>query len=306
VPSSIVDKPLNPSFTTATRVPTVPVNEADVVPVKHNFAEVFDRPRFSGTYERVIKHRNTRVRYDDSGKIRNERLPREKVGPNPAFVKKHKLTIHSHPADFAEVFVPYQKNPYDGADEHPSFQALANYTNSKAIMLQAGKGGAVYPDFKPFAMHEIRQHLGLYVLNGLNPSPRVELKFRSSAQDELHGSDFVRNSFGPGAERRHRMFKTFFAAQNPMIEAPPWKKKPSRPCMSSSGPSELPFEKDKISDLLKLTDKKDEELGARIEKLTIAKQQDQPFSMSKMHKVKFEDIFELGDKIHRGSSAIVK
>jgi hypothetical protein len=94
-------------------------------------------------------------------------------------------------------------------------------------MSQAGKGGAVYPDFKPFSMHEIRQHIGLYVLNGLNPSPGVELKFRSSAQDELHGSDFVRNSFGPSAERRHRMFKAFFAVQNPMIEAPPRKKKPN-------------------------------------------------------------------------------
>jgi hypothetical protein len=94
-------------------------------------------------------------------------------------------------------------------------------------MSQAGKGGAVYPDFKPFSMHEICQHIGLYVLNGLNPSPAVELKFRSSAQDELHGSDFVRNSFGPSAERRHRMFKAFFAVQNPMIEAPPRKKKPN-------------------------------------------------------------------------------
>jgi hypothetical protein len=108
-PSSIVDEPLNPSFTTAVRAPTIPVGEADVVPVKHDFAEVFDRPRFSGTYERVVTHRNTRVRYDATGKIATERLPREKGGPNPAFVKKHKLSIHSHPADFAEVFVPYKK-----------------------------------------------------------------------------------------------------------------------------------------------------------------------------------------------------
>jgi hypothetical protein len=78
---------------------------------------------------------------------------------------------------------------------------------------------------KPFAMHKILQHIGLYVLNRLNPSPGVELKFCSSAKDELHGSDCVRNSFRPTAERRHRMFKAFFAVQNPMIEAPPLKKK---------------------------------------------------------------------------------
>ena len=43
-----------------------------------------------------------------------------------------------------------------------------------------------------------------------------------------------------------------------------------------------------------------------VEKLTIAEQQDQRFSMSKTHKKTFEDIFELGDKIHRGSFTIVK
>jgi hypothetical protein len=62
------------------------------------------------------------------------------------------------------------------------------------MMSQAGVGGAVYPDFKPFSMHKIRQHIGLYVLNGLSPSLEVELKFRSIAQDELHGSNFVHNS----------------------------------------------------------------------------------------------------------------
>ena len=35
-PSSIVDEPLNSSFTTAVRAPTIPVGEADVVPVKHD------------------------------------------------------------------------------------------------------------------------------------------------------------------------------------------------------------------------------------------------------------------------------
>ncbi len=53
------------------------------------------------------------------------------------------------------------------------------------------------------------------------------MKFRSSAQDELHGSDFVHSSFGTRAERRHRMFKAFFAVQTPMIDAPPRKKKPN-------------------------------------------------------------------------------
>jgi hypothetical protein len=228
VPSSVVEEPTNLAFKTAVRAPTVPADEADVVPVKHDFAEVFDRPIFSGTYEKVVTHRNGRVRLDKQGKERTQHLPRLIGGPNPAFVQKHNLSIKSHPADYAEVFIPYRLNPYNNRDaEHPSVQTWTRYTNAKAMMSQAGEGGAVYQDFKPFSMHEIRQHLGLYIFNGLNPSPRVELKFRPSTQDELHGSDFIHNSFGPRAERRHRMFKAFFAVQNPMIEPPPRKKKPN-------------------------------------------------------------------------------
>jgi hypothetical protein len=226
VPSSTVAEPLNPSFTKP-RAPTIPADEADVVPVKHDFAEVFERPRFSGSYERAITQRNGRQSYDANGNVRTEAVTRKKGGPDPAFVAKHKLTVHSHPADFLEVFIPYKTNPYNTTCEHPSIQTWTKYTNAKAIMSQAGEGGAIYPDYKPFSMHELRQHLGLYIFNGLNPSPGVELKFRSSRQDELHGSDFVNNSFAPGAERRHRMFKAFFAVQNPMVEPPPRKKKPN-------------------------------------------------------------------------------
>jgi hypothetical protein len=75
----------------------------------------------------------------------------------------------------------------EGRVEYPSFQTWTKYTNAKAMISQAGRGGTKYPDFKPFSMQEIRQHLGLYVLNGLNPLPGVEeLKFRSSAHDDLH------------------------------------------------------------------------------------------------------------------------
>jgi hypothetical protein len=116
---------------------------------------------------------------------------------DPAFVKKDNHSINSHPADFAEVFIPFKLNPHNNRDaEHPSVQTSTPYTNAKAMMLQAGEGGTIYQDFKPFSMHKICQHLGLYIFNRLNPSPQVELKFQSSAQDELHGSNFVHNSFG--------------------------------------------------------------------------------------------------------------
>jgi hypothetical protein len=89
--------------------------------------------------------------------------------------------------------------------ELPSFLLFAKWTNLKATL--AGAGGTMYQDWKPFSAEEIRQHLGLYILNGLSPSPRVEHKFRPQRDDVVHGSDFVYRAFGGGAERRHRQFK---------------------------------------------------------------------------------------------------
>ena len=90
----------------------------------------------------------------------------------------------------------------------------------------------MYQDFQDFTNKEIRQHIGIYILHGLSPSPRVELKFKPQRSDCVHGNDMVYSSFGPNAERRHRHFKCFFACQNPAIalpsrmEYPNWKVRP--------------------------------------------------------------------------------
>jgi hypothetical protein len=104
-----------------------------VVPVKHDFAEVFDRPIFNRTIEKVVMHRNGRVSLDKQGKTKTVHLPCLIGGPDPAFVKKHNLSINSHPADFAEVFIPYRLNPYNDCEsEHLSFKTWTRYININA------------------------------------------------------------------------------------------------------------------------------------------------------------------------------
>ena len=59
-----------------------------------------------------------------------------------------------------------------------------------------------------------RQHMSLYVLQGLCPSPRVEMKFKSQNKEKVHGNDFVHRSFGPNAEHAIIViFKHFFHAK---------------------------------------------------------------------------------------------
>ena len=96
----------------------------------------------------------------------------------------------------------------------------------KATLAGAGEGGSYYYDWKTFSARELQQHFGLYLFNGLDPSPRAEQKFKPQSQDSVHGNDFIYHTFGPNAERRHRHFKTFLAIQDPAISTPSRKKYP--------------------------------------------------------------------------------
>ena len=114
-------------------------------------------------------------------------------------MKKYKLSPTTTPLEYMEVFLPFKKNPYSTKREQMiSLNQLKKFTNTKALL--AGAGDTLYPEFTPFTTKEIQQHLGLYILNGLSPSPRVEYKFSSQHLDEVHGKDFVFKNFRMNAE----------------------------------------------------------------------------------------------------------
>ena len=110
-------------------------------------------------------------------------------------------------------------NKKSGMD-FPSFELVMKWTNLKAHLAGAGKGGTCYEDFTPFSVKEIRQHVGLYIFYGLSPSPRIEQKFKPQRQDPLHGKDFIFNAFRSSLERRHKNFKYFFALHSPTTQSP--------------------------------------------------------------------------------------
>ena len=79
------------------------------------------------------------------------------------------------------------------------------------------------------------QHIGLYLLQALSPSPQVDMKFYSQKDDPVNGNDLAHTSFGVKAatsQRRHRHFKSFFASNDPCHpvpsrdEVPNWKVHP--------------------------------------------------------------------------------
>jgi hypothetical protein len=136
------------------------------------------------------------------GKPQIEEVPYKHSHPNPSFVSKHKLSSQSHPANILDAFVPFHTNKYSKTSRggFPSIEAWTKYTNVKAILVNSGQPGMIYPKFKPFSMSEIHQHLGVYILNGLNPYPSVERKFKSALEDPVHGSNLCYNTFGPNVK----------------------------------------------------------------------------------------------------------
>jgi hypothetical protein len=62
-------------------------------------------------------------------------------------------------------------------------------------MLNAGQQGGIYPEFTSFSPKDIKNFLGLYLLNGLNPSPQLKQKFKVQHEDLINGSDLCNQVF---------------------------------------------------------------------------------------------------------------
>jgi len=205
--------------------PRAPTNMGDAtVPVKHNFAERFDRPVFAGRKSVPKMHGNGKRQTGEMGQPLFNKTIREKILVKRDFLRKHHLSSASHPVEFADAFIPWHENPYNA--KYFSMDQATTYTNLKAQLGNAGAGGTNYKDFKPFSCKDIRQYLGLYIINGLSPSPRMEMKFKPQAVDPVQGNDYIVNHLGANAERRWRHFKCFFALQDPRKDVPNQKVQP--------------------------------------------------------------------------------
>ena len=108
----------------------------------------------------------------------------------------------------------------------PKF-AVSNWTSysiTKAMLCNAGELGSIYAGkFKPFKNDDITAMLGIYIIDGLAPSPQLTQKMQDQERQPTHGNDRIEAVIGPGWQQKHRSFRHFFASQDPMM-TPPQKK----------------------------------------------------------------------------------
>ena len=195
-----------------------PTNPEQAKPKLYDYPNIFDRPPFTKIVDVPVFDRFGRRKIDDNKSKAVKKVATSEGTPDQSFLDKHNLDHNSSPINFFEAFCP------------TSLTGMwTTYTNHKAMLANAGQAFQAYPDYKPFTVHELRKHIGVRILHGLSPSPRIEMKFSPQAKDTINGNNFVARSLGPNAIRRHKHFRRFFdcknsvAFPNPKIAYPLWK-----------------------------------------------------------------------------------
>ena len=128
------------------------------------------------------------MKYRKGDYIYEDRTHTESL-PNLEFLESHGINTASHPDDWYNVLMTRSTRRQD-KNGVTSIADFTSFTNKKAYMYNVGSGGNQYPDFKEFSVDEIMQHLGVYILNGLSPSPQVKMKFDSQKKNPTNGRNF--------------------------------------------------------------------------------------------------------------------
>jgi Transposase IS4 len=177
---------------------------------KFNYTDKFEREDFIGSHKVPKLDRNGKVRRQSNTNFPVlEEVPAAEGAPKPEFIQKNKLTTNSTPNEWFRAFLPQTADSGKFCTNN-----WCKYTNTKAQVVGAGTK-KLYPGFVDFNPQEIEQHIGLYILHGLTPSPHVEMKFNRQDVDPVNGNDLCARVFGSNAKKRHKMFKLLFTVQDP-------------------------------------------------------------------------------------------
>ena len=177
--------------------PTVSRHDVAFLPQKHNFAEVFDCEPFVAKEKVAWFHQNGHAMLNNGQTVWTEHFTNE-GGPKAEFLLENGLNVNSTPQDWLMAFLPL----YNGTARCPDREnnvcfshKWAKFTNMKAVQMGAGVQGGCYPSFIPFTYNEIEHFIGLYILQGLNPSPQVEINFPVNkpilCRDQIFATGFL-------------------------------------------------------------------------------------------------------------------
>ena len=135
------------------------------------------------------------------GKQQWEEKVSVKGGPKMEFLLDNGLDENSTPQEWFKAFLPI----YDGRTYNPTHSKTrywthrwANYTNLKAVLsVPVSQVVSICPSH--CSVTKKWSNLLLYILQGLNPSPCVDMKFSSQNEDPIQGNNLCYHMFGSNA-----------------------------------------------------------------------------------------------------------
>jgi hypothetical protein len=207
--------------------PTVPRNNQwedpdGVGPPKRNYSATADREVFLVEAKVPDLTAQGKPKYKEGKRLWKDGTTDDTV-PNILFLHKNNINEHSHPAEWVNLFLPWKKDNKNEA--LLDMETIANHTNMRIACSTASIRRA--KTVKPFTVDEVMKHFGLFMLNGLNPSPNIADKFKSQVEDPVQGNDMCHNAFGSNAAERLVEFKRFLTLVDPRIPTPTRKQDPN-------------------------------------------------------------------------------
>ena len=157
---------------------------------------------------------------------------RKVSGPNTAFLRQYGLDKMIHPMDWFTAFMPLTP---DANLEDPAItnmkgdkmtkSVMSNwtaYSNTKAMLNNAGKEGHIFArKHLSFTNKVIAAMLGVYIIDGLAPSPQLMQKMQPQSKQPTHGNNKIASCIGTGYQQNYHSFWHFFACRHPLTPPPP-------------------------------------------------------------------------------------
>ena len=76
------------------------------------------------------------------------------------------------------------------------------YLNAKAMLNNAGQKSHIFANkCKPFTNADIFQMFGLYIIDGITPSPQLQQKMQPQSKQLMHGNDKNTSVIGTGSQQ---------------------------------------------------------------------------------------------------------
>ena len=136
------------------------------------------------------------------------------------WLNRHNLTTASCPIDWMMAML-IKCGGQQNRKKKTIFSNWVSWSAAKGFLVDCSQKDGTYSFWKSFPVTEIKIFVGLFILNGISISPRLDWKFKKK-QNEVpaNGSDLWCAAFRKDAENRLKQSRSLSDVQDPLLRGP--------------------------------------------------------------------------------------